>query len=193
MTATRDRRTVAAAGVGPVPWNERSAFGRSRGIPWWGAVVLALALTVVGVVADVALQGKPSVMFDGSYLIGCVVAVCWVQRKNLFIPMVQPPLILAVGLPGVLLVDSGSGGSSGMILAIVNSFLVMAGATVATVLIGVFRLATQRRPRRLAPQQDFVDPPPPGYSAPAGPGRGPAQPTRAMPQRKPQGQSADDW
>jgi hypothetical protein len=213
MTATRDRRTVAAAEAGRVPWNERAVFGSSRGIVWWAAVLLALVVTIIGVVVDVISQGKPGTIFQVCFVLGCVVAVGWVQRKSLFGPMVQPPLILAITVPAVMMLHPGAGGGSAltttrvvaMATPLITNFLVMAGTTVATILIGVFRLFTQRRPRGVGstpPRQEFVDHPPRRSPAPrANPPQGqrarpPAPPTRAMPpQGGPRGreQSFDDW
>jgi hypothetical protein len=212
MTATRDRRTVAAAEAGRVPWNERAVFGSSRGIVWWAAVLLALVVTIIGVVVDVMSQGKPGTIFQVCFVLGCVVAVGWVRRKSLFGPMVQPPLILAIAVPGAMMLHSGAGGGGGLTTRafavatpLIGNFLVMAGTTVATILIGVFRLVTQRRPRGVRstpPRQEFADRPPRRNPAPQGTppqgqrSRQPAPPTRAMP---PQGgqrgreQSFEDW
>jgi hypothetical protein len=141
-----------------------------------------------------------------------VVAVGWVRRKSLFGPMVQPPLILAIAVPGAMMLHSGAGGGGGLTTRafavatpLIGNFLVMAGTTVATILIGVFRLVTQRRPRGVRstpPRQEFADRPPRRNPAPQGKppqgqaARQPAPPTGAMPPQGGQrgrGQSFEDW
>jgi hypothetical protein len=84
-------------------------------------------------------------------VIGCVAAVCLVRRRNLFGPIVQPPLVLVITVPlVVLLAKSPGGGLSAKGLAVgtplINAFPTMAIATGLAVVIGGIRLATQRRP-----------------------------------------------
>ncbi|MEU0795162.1 DUF6542 domain-containing protein, partial [Amycolatopsis sp. NPDC005961] len=110
MTAIRDRQSDPDADDVPVPWDERPVVGSRRGLPWWAAVLVGLVLAVVG-----ALIGKPSqssipVIFTVCYIAGAVIAVCAVRRRGLFGPMVMPPLVLAVTVPGVILLTSGSAG-----------------------------------------------------------------------------------
>ncbi|MFB9432386.1 DUF6542 domain-containing protein, partial [Streptoalloteichus tenebrarius] len=142
---------------------ERSVFGNSRGLPWWGAVLLALCLTTVGVFVDMERSNSLGMVFKGAYFVGCLLAVCWVRRRALFGPMVQPPLVLAVTVPVVVLVGSGApsvGGRSAKFLAIgaplINGFPTMAVTTGLTLGIGLLRVLRQRtrpagepaRPRR---------------------------------------------
>lgn len=122
-----------------------------RGVPWWGAVVVALGVSIVGAVVDMVANGSLSTIFEAAYVIGCVVGVCLVRRRNLFGPIVQPPLVLVITVPlVVLLAKSPSGGLTAKALAVgtplINSFPTMAIATGLTVVIGGIRLATQRRP-----------------------------------------------
>lgn len=152
MTATRDRRRDLDAEFDGVAWDQRPAFGASRGWPWWGAVLLALGLSLVGAVVDMQLEKQLSIVFEGAYVIGCVGAVVLVRRKNLFGPMVQPPLVLVVVVPVTVAVTTGlpSGGVSAKALAVgdplLKGFPVMAIATAISVLIGLFRYLKQRRP-----------------------------------------------
>ena len=138
----------------PPSWATGSALSTVRGIHWWAAVLLALAFTGIGLFADLERIGRLGVIFQGCYFLGCVLAILWVQRRGLFGPMVQPPLILAFAVPGVVL--AGSGGSSGGGLTakalavgtpLINGFPTMAITTGATVLIGLARIAAQRPPR----------------------------------------------
>ncbi|HEY2696660.1 MAG TPA: DUF6542 domain-containing protein [Pseudonocardiaceae bacterium] len=147
MTTTRDRgREARATSSGP-RWDERSAFG-SRGWPWWAAVVLALGLSIVGAVIDEKSNSNIATIFRAAYVIGCVAAVCMVRRRNLFGPMVQPPLILVVVVPLVAAALDDKPGSKVLVIGpqLINNFPVMAITTGVTVVLGVIRYLVQRRP-----------------------------------------------
>jgi hypothetical protein len=112
-----------------------------------------LGLTAVGVFADVERLNRLGIVFQACYFVGCLLAVVVVQRKGLFGPMVQPPLILAVAVPGVVLATGSlptGGGMTATALAVgtplINGFPTMVITTGLVLAIGAFRLVTQRRP-----------------------------------------------
>ncbi|GHF46057.1 hypothetical protein FHX82_001637 [Amycolatopsis bartoniae] len=153
MTAIRDRQSDTDADEVAVPWDARPVVGERRGLPWWGAVLLAFGFAVVGAVAGLQLQNGLSLLFDICYFIGAVAAVCAVQRRSLFGPMVQPPLILAITVPLVVLLVSGLPANSDTLakaLAIgtplINGFPAMAITTGFTLAIGMVRLYRERNP-----------------------------------------------
>ena len=119
-------------------------------MPWWAAVGCALVLTALGVFVDLERLSRLGVVFQACYFLGCLVAVAVVQRQDLFVPMVQPPLILAVAVPGVVLAAGSlpTGGVVATALAVgtplINGFPTMAITTALTLAIGTFRLITQR-------------------------------------------------
>lgn len=154
MTATRDRRSDPEQ-ASQVPWDERPIVTDRRGLPWWAAVLFAFGLTALAAVVDMQLQDKLGLLFKGCYFVGSVVGICAVQRKSLFGPMVQPPLILGITVPVVVLFASGLPESSDTLataLAIgtplINGFPTMAITTAVTVLIGVARFYRERDPDR---------------------------------------------
>jgi len=138
----------------PPSWEGSSALSTARGIPWWAAVLLALGFTGIGVFVDLERINRLGVIFQGCYFVGCVLAVLWVQRRGLFGPMVQPPLILALAVPGVVLATGGGTGGSltAKALAVgtplINGFPTMAITTGVTMLVGLVRIARQRPPRQ---------------------------------------------
>jgi len=134
-------------------WQTSSALGNIGGIPWWAAIVLALAFTAIGVSADIGRIYRLGVIFQVCYFAGCLLAVLWVQRRGLFGPMVQPPLIMAATVPAVVLIMGGEVTGSGLTakaLAIgtplINGFPTMAVTTGVTVIVGCIRLLRQRPP-----------------------------------------------
>jgi hypothetical protein len=148
VTGTRSRRTARRGS-----WDEHALLPDRPGLPWWAAVLSALALAAVGVFADMERLNRLGIVFQACYFLGCLLAVVVVQRKGLFAPMVQPPLILAVAVPGVVLAAGSPPRGGGMIATaltvgtpLINGFPTMAITTGFTLAIGIFRLLMQRRP-----------------------------------------------
>lgn len=138
-----------------MPWDERSLIGSKRGLPWWGAVVLGFGLAILGAFVDMKLQGHLTPVFSACYCGGAVLAVCAVQRRGLFGPMVQPPIVQAVTVPCVILLAAGmpAGGDTLATLLkvgqpLIDGFPLMAITTGVTVLIGFFRMYRERDPHR---------------------------------------------
>ncbi|MBM7771918.1 hypothetical protein JOD54_002122 [Actinokineospora baliensis] len=154
MTATRDRRSDLDDSRAEPAWDERPILGRSRGLPWWGAVLLAFGLTALAAVVDMQLQDTLGKIFQGTYIISCIAAICLVRRANLFGPMVQPPLVFAITaiVANVALAPADDGGLKKLLLTIgiplTSNFPTMALTTGITIGLGVVRLFTQRDPAR---------------------------------------------
>lgn len=136
------------------PWGGASMLPSRAGVPWWAAVLIALTLTAAGVFADLQRVNRLGLVFQACYFVGCLTAIAVVERRGLFSPMVQPPLILAVAVPGVVLLSGGApegGGLTAKALAVgtplINGFPTMAITTGVTVAVGVVRLLAQRGPK----------------------------------------------
>ncbi|MCV7315099.1 hypothetical protein H7J77_06045 [Mycolicibacillus parakoreensis] len=101
MSAQRARWAVSA--------EHRSAHPGIAGVPWWGAIVLAVALTTVGFAVDAAAGDKQlTTVFAALYALGCVVAVLAVQQSGLFTAVIQPPLLLFCSVPGAYFLFHGA-------------------------------------------------------------------------------------
>ncbi|WP_410607554.1 DUF6542 domain-containing protein [Amycolatopsis sp. lyj-109] len=152
MTAIRDRQSDPDADDVPVAWDERPVVGSRRGLPWWAAVLVGLGLAIVGALLGKPSQGSIPLVFTVCYIAGAVIAVCAVRRRGLFGPMVMPPLVLAVTVPGVILLTSGSQGDDMLSKALnigtplINGFPIMAITTGITLLIGIVRIVRERDP-----------------------------------------------
>jgi hypothetical protein len=171
VTATRDRRSDPAEDAAETAWDDRPILGSSRGLPWWAAVLLAFGLAIVGAVVDMVRQDSLGKIYQGAYLVGCVAAICWVRRRSLFGPMVQPPLVFAVTAIGAVIAlapdTGGSGGLRGLVftvaLPLTSNFPTMAITTGVTVAIGLYRLWKERDPNppvRMNPRPTRDDEPP---------------------------------
>lgn len=178
----------------PPSWEITSAASATRGIPGWAAVLLALAFTGIGVFMDLERIDRLGFIFQSCYFVGCVLAVLWVQRRGLFGPMIQPPLILALAVPGVVLAASGAGTGASLTakaLAVgtplINGFPTMAAATGCTLLIGVIRMLRQREPKlpNVQPRVQRALPAAPQRSRPEIHGRAPAGGRLGVDQRRP--------
>ena len=140
--------------------DETTTTRRPWGLPWWAAILLPLVTTAGGTYADLTFDHGLGVPFQAAYAGGCVLSVLFVRRRNLFGPMVQPPLILLFAASPVVLLVNGHGLGSGLTsqaLAVatplVDNFMVQVGVTVATVVLGLIRLIlTRRRPSASDPE-----------------------------------------
>lgn len=154
VTATSERKIHTAEGSSN-QWAERSAFGTTRSAPWWAASLLPLVLTSVCIVIDLLVQSKPGLLFVAGYVVSSLLAVALVRRGSLFGPMVQPPLVIAVTIPTLVMVtgtgfDSGDSGRNVMLSVItplINSFPAMATATVLVLVAGLLRMHVLERAR----------------------------------------------
>ncbi|AHH95925.1 hypothetical protein GCM10010174_25380 [Kutzneria viridogrisea] len=121
--------------------------GRATGLRWWVAVLLALGTTVLAAVLDNQVNHKLGPVFQCGYVAGCLLAVCLVRRRNLFGPVVQPPLVMAAVV--LAMTAPGHGNGVGVVIAagqsLVDSYWVLVGTTVGTLLIGTARALAGRR------------------------------------------------
>jgi hypothetical protein len=124
------------------------------GIPPLAAVGLAFGFTALGVFVDLQRIGTVGGVFQALYFSGCVLAMVWVRRRNLFGPLVQPPLLLAVAVPAIVLLGDGGSTAAGAgqtLLVVgaplVNSFPTMAVTTGVVLALGIARFVLQRAPR----------------------------------------------
>ncbi|MGX7825258.1 DUF6542 domain-containing protein [Actinokineospora sp. 24-640] len=196
MTATRDRRGDLDEDRAAPAWDERPILGQSRGLPWWGAILLAIGLSAVAAVIDMQTRDTLGPVFQGAYIAGCVAAVCLVRRRNLFGPIVQPPLVFAlVSVCALVALGPGAGGGlKGLLfnvaLPLTGNFPTMAITTGVVLAIGIGRLFLQRKPVNRAQDDDpdGDDEPPARHPRPADePRRRPAEERKTRPaeDRKP--------
>ncbi|WP_330219772.1 DUF6542 domain-containing protein [Mycolicibacterium peregrinum] len=84
-----------------MPADHRSVHPRFAGVPWWGAVLLAITATAIGFAFDAGSGDRElSSVFAICYSLGCILSVLAVQQAGLFTAVIQPPLILFVAVPG---------------------------------------------------------------------------------------------
>ncbi|MEZ0384501.1 DUF6542 domain-containing protein [Mycobacterium sp. pW045] len=102
MAAQRKTSAVAA--------EHRSILPNAAGLPWWGAVAVAVVATAVGLAFDAGSGDKElSIVFSALYAMGCIAAVLTVQQSAVFTAVVQPPLILFCTVPAAYWLFRGGG------------------------------------------------------------------------------------
>ncbi|MFW0787227.1 DUF6542 domain-containing protein [Gordonia sp. CPCC 206044] len=125
-----------------VPLAQQSVLPTVRGVPWWGAVLVATVITAIGATIDASNTDALGAVFKFCYLVGCVAAALVVRRRALFTAAAQPPLIAF--LVGVITLyglnaDQASSGLKSLIfkvlLPIANDFPWMALTFVVTLLL----------------------------------------------------------
>ena len=155
MTSAPPASRTPQRPLGQWPIGERSLLTTVLGIPPLAAVGLAFGFTALGVFVDLQRIGTVGGVFQVLYFTGCALAIGWVRRRNLFAPIVQPPLLLAVAVPAIVLLGDDSGGGSTLLTVgapLVNSFPTMAVTSGFVLALGLFRLFVQRE--RRAPRAD---------------------------------------
>ncbi|NUT46183.1 MAG: hypothetical protein HOV94_02515, partial [Saccharothrix sp.] len=130
-----------------VRWNDRAMFGAFRGLPWWWAVIIAFVVAIVGTFVDVNSTKTVGWVFAVTFFVGCVGAVVFVERRSMFGPIVQPPLVLAIVVPILVVLTQGMPGSGGPAAVgltlgkpLIDGFPAMAITTACTVIIGIIRV-----------------------------------------------------
>lgn len=124
-----------------------------RGVPWWGAVLVATVITGIGAAIDASNTDGLGGVFKFCYLVGCVTAALVVRRRALFTAAAQPPLIaFLVGVVTLygLNADQASSGTRSLIfqvlLPIANDFPWMALTFLVTLGLVVARWYLTRDP-----------------------------------------------
>ncbi len=163
------------------------------GLRWWATLALAGVLTVAGVAIDLLVSGELGVVFTVCFAGGCLLATAWARRDELFVPMVQPPLLLVVAVPVVVAATGSlpsSGGTVSTLLAIggplINAFPTLAVTTAVCLALGFVRtrLEPYLRPDPDEPRRRSPAGPPPRETPP---GRRPRRPGPARPRPRPAG------
>lgn len=87
----------------------RSAHPNLPGVPWWGAVLIAVIATTIGFAFDAGAGNKElGNVFGALYAVGCVAAVLAVRQSSIFTAVIQPPLILFVAVPSAYFLFHGA-------------------------------------------------------------------------------------
>jgi len=123
----------------------RSVHPNVPGVPWWGAVLIALTATAIGFAFDAGGGKELTHVFAALYVIGCIAAVLIVRQAGIFTAIVQPPMILFVSVPGAyfLFHDAKVNGLKDIVIncayPLIERFPLMVFTSGAVLLIGLGR------------------------------------------------------
>jgi hypothetical protein len=124
----------------------RSIHPNIPGVPWWAALVIAIAATAIGYAIDAGSGHKELThVFAGFYVAGCLAAVLAVRQEGLFTAIIQPPLILFGAVPGAYWLFHGRqlGHLKDLLIncgyPLIERFPLMLGTAGAVLLIGLVR------------------------------------------------------
>ncbi|MGV0836068.1 DUF6542 domain-containing protein [Mycolicibacterium thermoresistibile] len=144
-----------------VPADHRSVHPDFPGVPWWGAVLIALTATAVGFAFDAGSGNKElSAVFSASYIVGCLLAVLAVRQAGVFTAVIQPPIVLFAAVPSAYFLFHGGQIHGLKDLAIncgyplIERFPLMFFTSAAVLLIGLGRWYYGMGARRVAPASD---------------------------------------
>jgi len=126
--------------------DQRSALPHRAGVPWWGAVLIAASVTLLGLAIE-AGSGHQELggVFAAFYALGCVAAVLAVRQSGIFTAVIQPPLLMFVAVPLAYYLfheSSFSGLKDALITCgypLIERFPLMLFTSAATLLIGLIR------------------------------------------------------
>jgi hypothetical protein len=137
--------------------DHRSVHSNIPGVPWWGAVLIAITATAIGFAFDAGSGAKElTLVFTASYVVGCVIAVLAVRHSGIFSAVIQPPLVLFVGVPGAYFLFHGATFTSVKDILIncgyplIERFPLMFFTSAAVLLIGMARWYLGMSARRVA-------------------------------------------
>jgi hypothetical protein len=142
------RRRAQAAGPAA---SATPAAGRARqsGLRAWAALLVLVAITVLGIVFDGLRHQQLSTGFDLGIIIGSVVAVIVVRRSGMFWVVVSPPIVYSLGAGISLYARSGGLHDRGVLIDAATNWLVygfpaIAAASAAVLIIAGIRLIARR-------------------------------------------------
>ncbi len=145
--ASRYGRPVSGQSARPsIAADRRSAHPNFPGVPWWGAVLIAVVASAIGFAFDLGSGGRELTgVFAALYALGCLAAVLAVRQAAVFTSVIQPPLILFVMVPGAyyLMYFSQIDGIKDILIncgyPLIERFPLMFFTSAAVLLIGAIR------------------------------------------------------
>ena len=123
--------------------------GSRRGIPGWAALLVQVAITVIGILIDSVRGEQLSNGFNIGIIVGSVVSILVVRRSGMFPVVIAPPIVYSLGAGISLYLRSGGLHDRGVLIDAATNWLVYGfpaiAAATAVVLIGAgIRMITRR-------------------------------------------------
>jgi Domain of unknown function (DUF6542) len=144
-TRAADRRTEQSI----QDLRNRTARAPERGLPWWAALLLLIALAALGGLIDTVGSNQLKGGFNIGIVVASVVAVLAVKRSHMFPVVIAPPIVYSAAAVFQLYVRSSGLHDKKVVLDAAANYLVygfpaIAAATAAVLIIAGIRLITRK-------------------------------------------------
>ena len=120
-----------------------------RGLPWWGAMLVLIAIALVGGIIDTV--GSISVRggFNIGIVVASIVAILIVKRSHMFPIVISPPIVYSLAAVSQLYLRSNGLANKKVVFDAAANYLVygfpaIAAASAAVLIIAGIRLITRR-------------------------------------------------
>jgi hypothetical protein len=122
---------------------------KERGLPWWGALLVLLAIAAVGGLIDTLGSSSVRGGFNVGIVIASVVAMVVVRRSHMFPVVIAPPIVYSGAAVFDLYLRSGGLHNRRVVFDAAANYLVygfpaIASATAAVLIIAGVRMITRR-------------------------------------------------
>jgi hypothetical protein len=120
-----------------------------RGLPWWAALLLLIALAGIGGVIDTIGSNQIKGGFNIGIVVASIVAILAVKRSHMFPIVIAPPIVYSAAAVFQLYVRSSGLHDKKVVLDAAANYLVygfpaIAAATAAVLIIAGVRLITRK-------------------------------------------------
>ncbi len=131
------------------PANLAVPRARERGLPWWAALLVLIAIAAVGGIIDTAGSNGVSGGFNIGIVVASVVAILIVKRSHMFPVVIAPPIVYSVATVFQLYVRSSGLHDKKVVFDAAANYLVygfpaIAAATAAVLIIAGIRLIIRK-------------------------------------------------
>ncbi|WAX56053.1 hypothetical protein M6B22_16120 [Jatrophihabitans cynanchi] len=140
---------TATASTEPPPWLDPRARPRERGLPWWGALLVLLAIAAIGGVIDTISGAQVRGGFNIGVVAASIIAILLVRRADMFTVVIAPPIVYSVASGAMVYLRSGGLHDRRALYDAASNWLVygfpaIAAATAAVLIIAGIRLIVRR-------------------------------------------------
>ena len=127
----------------------RAAAIRERGLPWWGALLVLIAIAAIGGLIDTIGSIQIKGGFNVGIVVASVVAILIVKRSQMFPVVIAPPIVYSVAALFQLYVRSSGLHDKKVVFDAAANYLVygfpaIAAATAAVLIIAGIRLIIRK-------------------------------------------------
>lgn len=147
----REQRAARAAErrVDQPPPQAAVAAAHQRGLPWWAALLVMIAIAATGGIIDTMGSNQVRGGFNIGIVVASVVAIVIVKRSHMFPIVIAPPIIYSLGAVFNLYLSSSGLHDKKVVLDAAANYLVygfpaIAAATAAVLIIAGVRLISRR-------------------------------------------------